>query len=179
MGGFEELPNPVPAAQMIYNYVGRAILGTFDGLENSIPDAVDANQDFEFEFSYQVPDEYDITEMHAIILVQDEETGEVLNGDIQPLGETTSVPVVPAGHLSAYPNPTTDILNLQVDYTTDAKVTMNIYTPMGQLVRNLGNLDLSNGKQTAQIHVSDLANGNYILELRNKNSVSALPFTKM
>ena len=108
----------------------------------------------------------------------DEENGEVMNGDIQNL-VTTAVPVIPVGHFSAYPNPTTDILNLQVDYTTDAKVTMAIYTPMGQLVRNLGNLDLTNGGQTTQIKVGDLSNGNYILELRNKNSVTALPFTKM
>jgi hypothetical protein len=77
--------------------------------------------------------------MKAIVLVMDEENGEVMNGDIQKLGETTAVPVIPVGHFSAYPNPTTDILNLQVDYTTDAKVTMAIYTTMGQLVRNLGN----------------------------------------
>src|SRR6185369_4600959 len=128
--------------------------------------------DFSFDFSYTVPAEYDVTQMKAIVIVMDEETGEVLNGDIQKLGETTSVPLVPAGQFTAYPNPTTDILNVQVDYTTDAKVTMKVYTPMGQLVRDLGNLDLSNGKQTAQIRVADLSNGNYILELRNKNSVT-------
>lgn len=179
MGGFENLPSPVPAEQMVYDFVARAILGTWDGLENSIADAVGADEDFDFEFSYTVPDEYNVEEMRAIVLVQDEETGEILNGDIQKLGETTSVPVIPVGQFSAYPNPTTDVLNLNVDYKTDAKVTMKIYTPMGQLVRDLGNLDLTNGNQTTQIRVADLASGNYILELRNKNSVTALPFTKM
>jgi hypothetical protein len=179
MGGFEELPTPVPAEQMYYNFVARAIIGGFIGTENSVPDQVDANQDFNFSFTYEVPTDFNENEMKAIIIVQDEETGEVLNGDIQKLAETTSVPLVPVGHFTAYPNPTTDILNLTVDYTTDAKVTMKIYTPMGQLVRDLGNLDLSNGKQTAQIQVTDLSSGNYMLELRNKNSVTALPFTKM
>ena len=179
MGGYEELPALVPADQMYYDFVARAIIGGFPGMENSVPEEVDANQDFDFAFTYEVPADYDETQMKAIILVQDEETGEILNGDIVALGETTAVPVIPAGHFSAYPNPTTDILNLQVDYTTDAKVTMAIYTTMGQLVRNLGNLDLTNGKQTTQIKVADLSSGNYILELRNKNSVTALPFTKM
>jgi len=178
MGGFEELPSPVPAAQMVYNFVARAIMN-WDGVENSVPDAVAANEDFEFEFTYTVPDEYNVDEMRAIILVQDEETGEIMNGDIQRLGETTSVPVIPVGHLSAYPNPTTDVLNLNVDYKTDAKVSMKIYTPMGQLVRDLGNLDLTSGNQTTQIRVADLSSGNYILELRNNNTVNALPFTKM
>ena len=179
MGGYEELPALVPADQMYYDFVARAIIGGFPGMENSVPEEVDANQDFDFAFTYEVPADYDETQMKAIILVQDEETGEILNGDIVALGETTAVPVIPAGHFSAYPNPTTDILNLQVDYTTDAKVTMAIYTTMGQLVRNLGNLDLTNGNQTTQIKVADLSSGNYILELRNKNSVTALPFTKM
>ena len=178
MGGFEELPSPVPAVQMVYNFVARAILD-WNGLENSVPDATGTDEDFEFEFSYTVPDEYDVDQMRAIVLVQDEENGEILNGDIQRLGETTSVPAIPVGHFSAYPNPTTDVLNLNVDYKTDAKVTVKIYTPMGQLVRDLGNLDLTNGNQTKQIRVADLSSGNYILELRNNNSVTALPFTKM
>ncbi len=179
MGGFEDLPNPVPADQMIYNYVARAIIGGFEGMENSVPDATDAGEDFEFEVQYTVPTDYNVDEMKAIVIVQDEETGEVLNGDIQKLGETTSVPLVPAGHFTAYPNPTTDVLNLVVDYQYDAKVSMKIYTPLGQLVRDLGSLDLTNGNQTAAIQVGDLNNGNYILELRDKNAVTALPFTKM
>lgn len=32
MGGFELLPNPVPAAKMTYNHVARAILGGWAGI---------------------------------------------------------------------------------------------------------------------------------------------------
>jgi len=179
MGTFDEADNPVLAENMYYDFVARAIIGGFRGEENSVPNEVDANEDFNFSFIYEVPADFDETQMRAIIIVQDEETGEVLNGDIQKLNETTSVPLVPVGHFSAYPNPTSDILNLTVDYKTDAKVTMKVYTTMGQLVRDLGNLDLTNGNQSTQIRVADLASGNYILELRDKNSVTALPFTKM
>lgn len=179
MGGFEDLPNPVPADQMTYNFVGRAVLGSFDGLEQSIPDAVEPNQDFTVEFTYEVPAEFNVENMKAIIVVMDDETGEILNGDIVKLGETTSTPLVPQGHFSAYPNPTTDVLNLQVDYQTDANVTMKIYDTNGKLIRDLGRLDLVSGNQTSQINVADLVNGHYILELRNKNAVTALPFTKM
>jgi hypothetical protein len=68
---------------------------------------------------------------------------------------------------------------LEVDYETTATVTMNIYDTHGKLVRHLGTLDLTKGKQTEQIHVGDLSNGNYILELRNENKVTALPFAKL
>jgi hypothetical protein len=179
MGGFEELPNPVPADQMVYHFVARALLGGFNGMENSIPDAVAADEDFEITFDYVVPEEYDETQMKAIIIVLDEVTGEVLNGDITGFTGGVSVPLVPAGRFVAYPNPATDVLNLEVDYQTDVQVTMAIYNTYGQLVRNLGQLDLTSGKQVKQIQVTDLASGNYILEMRNKNAVTALPFTKM
>lgn len=180
MGGFEKLPNPVPAAQMVYHYVARALLGGFDGLEASVPDAVGANEDFEVDFSYQIPAEYDPEEMRVILYIIDEETGEMLNGDMVNVTDgTTSVPLVPLGKSVLFPNPATDIVNLSVDFQTTDPVTMKIYDTYGRLIQNLGTLDLSSGKKIETINIADLHSGNYILELRHKNSVTALPFTRI
>ncbi len=180
MGGYENLPDPVPANQMKYDFVARALLGGFDGLENSIPDAVEANETFEIEFSYVVPQAYNVENMKAIIFVLDEETGEILNGDIVDLGQTTvSVPLVPTGKTSLYPNPATETINLTVDYQTDAPVNVRIYTTYGQLVRDLGLLNLSSGSASERINIADLQSGMYLLELRHKNAVTGLPFTKL
>ena len=40
MGGYESLPNPVPAASMVYDHVGRALLGGFAGQANSVPTTI-------------------------------------------------------------------------------------------------------------------------------------------
>ena len=69
MGGFESLPDPVPASQIVYNFVARAILGGFYGAENSVPDALNAGEDFEFTFTYQVPTAFDATKMKAIVFI--------------------------------------------------------------------------------------------------------------
>lgn len=179
MGGFEELPNPVPASQMVYNDVARALIGGFYGMENSIPAAVAANEEFTFEFNYQVPAAYDPEKMHAIVLVLDDETGEILNAETALVAMGTSVPLVPLGKSSIYPNPANDFINLTVDYQTTDVVTMKIYDMYGRLMQNLGNLDLTGGQATEKIDVSTIHAGNYILELRHKNSVTALPFTKL
>lgn len=179
MGGYEELPNPVPADQMIYHFVARALLGGFNGLENSIPDAVEAGEEFEVTFTYVVPEEYNEKEMRAIIIAMDDQTGEVLNGDITPLVEEVAVPVIPQGRFAAYPNPAVDVINLEVDYKTDVTVSMMVFNTYGQLIRDLGQLNLASGKQIKQINVADFAAGNYIIELRNGNAVTAVPFTKM
>lgn len=180
MGGFESLPDPVPASQMEYRFVARAILGGFSGMENSVPDAVAANEDFSIQFTYQIPAGYDVEEMQAIIFVQDEETGEVLNGDIVDVtDEATGVTLVPEGKFSLYPNPTVDNMTLTVDYQTDAAVSMKIYTTNGSLVKDLGPISLASGKGVEQINVSGMEAGMYLLELRNKNAVTALPFVKL
>jgi hypothetical protein len=179
MGGFEELPDPVPASQMIYNDVARALIGGFYGMENSIPDAVAANEEFTFEFNYVVPAGYNPDNMDAIVFVLDEETGEILNADIEEVKTTTSVPLVPFGKSLVFPNPATDVLNLSVDFQTTDAVSMNIYDTYGRLIQNLGNIDLTSGLRTEKIDISSLNAGAYILELRHKNSVTALPFTKM
>ena len=149
-------------------------------MENSVPDTiVSEHQEFQTTFTYVVPAEFDETEMKAIVILMDDQTGEVLNGDIAPLVEEVSVPVIPQGTFSAYPNPTSDVLNLEVDYPTDVTVNLRVYNTYGKLVRDLGTMDLSNGKQIRQINVADFASGNYILELRHKNAVNAVPFTKI
>jgi len=180
MGGFESLPDPVPASQMEYRFVARALLGGFTGMENSVPDAVAAGEEFSVQFTYQIPAGYDVEQMKAIIFLQDEETGEVLNGDIVDVtDEATGVTLVPEGKFSLYPNPTVDNMTLTVDYQTDAAVSMKIYTTNGSLVKDLGPISLASGKGVEQINVSGMEAGMYILELRNKNAVTALPFVKL
>lgn len=179
MGGYENLPNPVPASQMVYDFVARALLGGFDGLENSIPSAVEAHEPFAVEFTYHVPAEYNVEHMKATVFVLDEVTGEILNGDIVALQETVSVPLVPLGKSVLYPNPTSGILNLSVDFQTTDPVSMTIYDTYGRLISKLNNLDLSSGSKVETIDVSAFQTGQYILELRYKNSVTALPFTRI
>jgi hypothetical protein len=180
MGGFENLPNPVPASQMVYDFVARALLGGFYGMENSIPDTLEAYEEFEVEFSYQIPAEYEPEHMKAIVFILDEETGEILNGDMETVVDgTTSVPLIPLGKSVLYPNPASDVMNLSVNFQTTDPVSMTIYDTYGRLVRQLGNLDLSSGAKVETIDVSDLHTGNFILELRHKNSVSAIPFTRI
>ena len=180
MGGFENLPDPVPSAQMVYDFVPRALFGGFDGMENSIPDAVEADEEFSVEWNYTVPANYDVEHMHAITFILDDETGEILNGDIVPLDEQLSaVPLIPMGQASLYPNPTSDFMNLSVDFLTTTPVSMKIYNTYGGLIADLGKLNLSNGTAFERINVADFAPGMYILELRQGKAVTAIPFNKL
>lgn len=55
MGGYEKLTNPVPAKMAIYMHVARALIGTYAGDGNALPDNLVANTDYPFDATYTIP----------------------------------------------------------------------------------------------------------------------------
>lgn len=80
MGGFENLPDPVPAAQMWYQDVARMLVGTDSGIEESIPDYIAAgnliSHDYEFVLTDNIMNQDEIKVIAAIV---DTKSGEVVN----------------------------------------------------------------------------------------------------
>ena len=64
---------------------------------------------------------------------------------------------------SLYPNPAADIVTLNIDGTSSADITLNIYNVLGALVKTEM---LFHNQQ--QIDISDLKNGIYIFEIKSK-----------
>lgn len=81
MGGYEDLPNPVPASQMVYMHVARDILGGWDGTVNSIPATVTAGETHSYSYEYTVPEGYNPNHMDFIGLLIDQTSGAVLNAN--------------------------------------------------------------------------------------------------
>lgn len=59
MGGFENLPNPVPAERIAYDHVGRQLLSDYNGAQGSFPSSLAAGQTASYEFTYTLPGAYD------------------------------------------------------------------------------------------------------------------------
>lgn len=77
---WDALPATVPAADMVYNHVGRAILGGWAGSAGSIATSVVAG-DFA-QKDYVVTDfniDWNPFNMHSVVMIIDNATGEVLN----------------------------------------------------------------------------------------------------
>ena len=79
MGGYESLPNPIPAGIMVYNHVGRAVPGGYNGAAESLPNTIEAGSTHSFSYSYTVPEAYDEEYIHALGLLINAATGQVLN----------------------------------------------------------------------------------------------------
>ena len=110
MCGYESLPNPVPASQMKYDHVARAVLDTPYGTEGSLPEDILSGETHSYTYTYTIPDEWNYYWMHFVGALIDMGTGEILNADSYPDEVTGIGDVVAASNINIYPNPTTGVL---------------------------------------------------------------------
>ena len=79
---WDDLPATVPAAQMYYNHVARAILGGWAGSASSIPAAVVAGDVATKNYAVNnFNTNWNPFNMHAVVMVIDNATGQVLNAE--------------------------------------------------------------------------------------------------
>lgn len=160
MGGFENLPETIPAADMYYDFVARDILGGFTGQENSLPESIEVNSTHTYTFNYTVPAEYNLDELKAIVLLIDNQTGQIMNAaDIEiPYGVSEMAGL----SIYMYPNPVTQVLTV----TNAANSNIQLINTMGQV---LYAADCS--QSTAQINVASFVPGVYYVRISKEEKV--------
>ena len=79
MGGYEDLPNPVPATRMVYNHVGRHLLGGYNGDAASLPMTLEDGQTYSHTYSYTLPEGFNEEYVYVVGLMINQSTGEILN----------------------------------------------------------------------------------------------------
>jgi hypothetical protein len=177
MGGFETKPNPVPASQMVYDHVARAIAPSFDGFANSFPATVNAGDAHTLNFSFNLPTTWDDTQMHIVGLLIDPA------GRIDNAGTATITEAVGNGFITGsnaglfeanasqidddvkiYPNPATDNTNISLNLKNESTVEMQLVDVSGKVMaaRNYGSL---NGTWSVNLNTSNLNAGIYLVEL--------------
>ncbi len=144
MGGFEKRPYIIPAKDMHFDDVARAILDGYSGINGTIPSAITSGNTYSKSYSYVLGDTLDPDQINLIGLVMENSTGEVLNSVKFKLSSIISINELSnkKGN-SIFPNPTSGILYLGNTSIDRAEV----YDIYGQLImseNNLTILDLSN-----------------------------------
>jgi len=174
MGGFESLPNPVPAAQMVYDHVARAIAPSFSGQTGIIASTTAVGDNYVATFTFTLPSTWDETQMHIVGMLIDPQ------GKIDNAGYTTINQAVQNGYvglqesisavnleqmLTVAPNPATDFTNITLHIPTDAQVSVRILDAKGGILqaRQFGSLQ---GDFEIGLNTSNYAPGLYIVEMQ-------------
>ena len=166
MGGFESLPSSVPAAQMVYDHVGRAILGGYSGQDGSVPAVIADGQTVEYTFNYTVPATSNINNMHAVMILIDQDNGEIVNSKLVSLASLAVNPNQLAAGFEIYPNPASDYLN--ISNLKSGNYAITIYDMLGKSVLSTKKDVLDN--ETTTIPVTGIAKGEYIVNVATGNT---------
>jgi hypothetical protein len=179
MGGYELLPNPVPAAQMFYNHVARAITPSYYGFPYTPGGSADSGQVYNHIIHYVIPDDWDINQLHVIGLIIDP-SGGINNASSTTLAEAIangldSIPAVEINTgandlpqvdalINLYPNPASDQAILSLNVPNESSVQVALYGMDGTVVARKDYGRLSGG-MLLPIEVSQLPSGLYFVNV--------------
>ena len=186
MGGYESLPNPVPAAQMVYDHVARIIAPGFDGYTGSFPAVVNAGESHVVNFSFTLPSTWDENEIHIIGMLISP------NGRIDNAGTATIAEAVNNGYenginaglydalpnqldeaIKLYPNPTSDHATIAINLKEAEDVSITLFDIKGNVLQASS---YSNwvGLSSVELNTNSLTAGVYLV----KFSIGGMTTTK-
>lgn len=160
MGGYESLPNPVPAASMVYDHVGRALLGGFAGQANSVPTTITDGLAASYTFNYTVPSTSNSANMSAVALLIDNATGEIVTAEKTSLSAANVNELETIG-LNVYPNPASGALNVSFE-ANNGDFVITLTDLQGRVISSKEMTNL-NGSQVVTFSTEDVASGSYIV----------------
>lgn len=167
MGGYESLPNPVPAAQMVYDHVGRALLGGYNGQTGSVPTTITDGQVVNYTFNYTVPGTSNKANMHAVAVLIDQATGEIVNAAQGSLSGASLGEMETIG-MEVYPNPASDVVNVKFEgQGGDYQIVITDLAGRQVAATSVVN---ANGAQAVALPVSELGAGNYLVTIAKEGA---------
>ncbi|MFN0201076.1 MAG: Omp28-related outer membrane protein [Bacteroidia bacterium] len=158
--------NPVAAALMWYDHVGRALLGGYAGQTGSVPAIVNDGQSVSYTFNYTVPATMDPTELSVAAVLVDETTGAVYNTKMEKVGSTIAINPkdVVTLDFEVFPNPANEQVNVAFKLDNAKDVQVEVFTLTGQRVLNQAHNNLV-GEQTISLDTRELAAGSYLVSV--------------
>jgi hypothetical protein len=183
MGGYELLSNPVPASQMVYNHVARAIAPSFGGTNIAFPATINSGETYTINASFTLPTTWDETQMHIVSMLVNQSgtvnnagkatlTEAIANGFVSGTSIATSIADQNQidANLAVYPNPANEYTSIKVQLKNEQNVTLKLIDMNGRTVasRNYGQM---NGASEIQLNTSNFEVGLYLIQLTLDNTI--------
>lgn len=166
MGGFETKPDPVPAADMYYNFVARKTFPSPEGVQGMLLPNLDANQTYSYTFHTDIDPSWNINRLKAYVLLIDHGDSTILNA--QRLG--WSLGVADAGkkvsEIGMYPNPSSIMANVYFSTTTTERLAWTLCDISGRIIKQNTPQQYPAGKHEISLQTADLQPGVYLFTLQ-------------
>lgn len=181
MGGFENQPSTVPAANIRYHFVARTIAPSPGGEASGLPAAMTAGSTNQATLTATLDPSWKQANLQYIVLLIGAD-GKIMNSVFSAtptllpvLHSPTAVANVEAGISNAfvYPNPSVDNAFLQVELKDATTGSIVVVDATGRTVSTKNDVKLNNGKNVIEISTAGLSTGSYFVNLNTtKGTVS-------
>ncbi len=169
MGGYESLPNPVPASQMVYDDVARALLTPATGELAGLPATFTPNEEYTISHSYTVPASYNVENLEVIIVLLDENNQVIGTGKTNAIATGINKQIGNAKFfLGVQNNPFSETLNVNILSPSNDVANIEIIDNMGKTVYQeiktittgdntvkLQNVNISAGMYTLRVNMAE------------------------
>jgi len=183
MGGYELLASTVPAAQMVYDHVARAIAPSFTGYANSFPATVAPGAQHTINFSFILPATWDENSIHIIGMLI------APDGRIDNAGKATITEAVNSGFQSGgnaglyealtnqldemvkiYPNPATTQATISLNLVNESSIQLSVSDATGKVIsaKNYGKMT---GNWDLNLNTNNLNAGIYLIQLEINGAI--------
>lgn len=133
MGGYELLGDPVPATDMVYDHVARGIQPSFAGEAGVFPPVVNAGEQYSSTYSFTLPVEWNINNMHIIGLLIDN-TGKIDNAGKSVVGFAGLNDLASSTTFTVFPNPATTSATINISLDNKSEVAVRVLDMTGKEV---------------------------------------------
>jgi hypothetical protein len=177
MGGYESLPNPVPASQMVYDHVAREIKPSFTGIPSAFGSSAAAGAVFTHNFTFTLPSDYDASQIHIVSMFIDP-AGKIDNAASMKIAEATGINDNAAdAKMHLYPNPSGDNANISIELPQSGTVSVKVFSVSGALVasRDYGTLS---GNMILPVMSENFTAGMYFVNVTVDGKTSVLKLVK-
>jgi thiol-disulfide isomerase/thioredoxin len=133
MGGYENLPNPVPASMMVYNQVARRAVGTPTGVANSLPLVAKVGETYSFSFTTTLDEGWNPENINLIGLFH--AGNNVSNATNTSMSSSSSLALPERiDRLEVFPNPSAGEAWVRMDLPVAGQVAIEVINLLGQPV---------------------------------------------
>lgn len=173
MGGYESLPNPVPAAQMIYEHVAR----TFDHSMKTIGVATTGDLKV-YNFNVAMDSTWDVEELKIVAVLLNE------NGQVSNANDATIEAAETAGFvlsstekilvntkLNVYPNPAQGEVTVEIDLKNQTNVAISLIDVQGRII-STKNLGSQSGLVQTPVSLKGVTPGVYTALIRTNEGIA-------
>jgi hypothetical protein len=176
MGGYELLPSPVPASQMVYDHVARAFIGLNASDANMVEGPFEAGDKRVVNFTYTVPAEFNTDNMYIIPIVMRDNTyenaKELAFNDALSTGTTNVHNITtPLNDVKVFPNPASTISNFEINLEQRSTVIIELIDATGKIIAKANHGEMK-GKFIVPVKVAQLNNGVYLARVITDEGIS-------